>query len=407
MVTPLGGGGRRGVLRELGELGVEAVAVCLLWSIANPAHELAIGALIEERAAGHPVHALHRLNPIIREYRRTSSAAIDASLKPLMQAHLSDMEDASCATRASPASCSSRRRSAASCRCERHGGTADLHGQLGPGAGARRRPRRTPLPSRRGHIVVCDTGGTSFDVGLVRDGEVVFTRETWLGGRSPATSPASRRSTCASIGAGGGSIAWIDSGGLLRVGPQSAGAEPGPACYGRGGSGRPSPTQRSCSATSTRPTSSAASSRSTLRRRTRRSRRSSPAARFQRPAGCLAILDGRQRAHGRRRARDHDQPGHRPARVHRGRRRRRRWDDDVEIAGELGCDKVLRAADRRRSRRPAAILGDIVAEFAVSRRPTRTNSTTSSSMQGSRIWIARSTSSSRTWTCPPTRVCRD
>ena len=78
-------------------------------------------------------------------------------------------------------------------------------------------------------------GGTSFDVSLVRDGYIKFTRETWLGGQF--TGPHDRPSAVdvKNIGAGGGSIAWIDAGGLLRVGPQSAGAQPGPACYARGG----------------------------------------------------------------------------------------------------------------------------------------------------------------------------
>ncbi len=86
-----------------------------------------------------------------------------------------------------------------------------------------------------GDVIVCDTGGTSFEVGLVRGGDLVFTNETWLGepfaGHLTGLSSVDIRS----IGAGGGSIGWVDSGGLLRVGPQSASADPGPACYGRGG----------------------------------------------------------------------------------------------------------------------------------------------------------------------------
>jgi N-methylhydantoinase A len=86
-----------------------------------------------------------------------------------------------------------------------------------------------------GEVIVCDTGGTSFDVSLIRSGDLVFTGETWLGepfaGHLTGLSSVDVRS----IGAGGGSIAWVDPGGLLRVGPHSAGADPGPACYGRGG----------------------------------------------------------------------------------------------------------------------------------------------------------------------------
>jgi N-methylhydantoinase A len=86
-----------------------------------------------------------------------------------------------------------------------------------------------------GDVIVCDTGGTSFDVSLVREGDLVFTSETWLGepfaGHLTGLSSVDVRS----IGAGGGSIAWVDPGGLLRVGPESARADPGPACYGLGG----------------------------------------------------------------------------------------------------------------------------------------------------------------------------
>ena len=85
------------------------------------------------------------------------------------------------------------------------------------------------------NIVVCDTGGTSFDVSVVRGGEVQFTRETWLDGLFTGHITGLSSVDVKNVGAGGGSIAWIDSGGLLRVGPQSAGAEPGPACYGHGG----------------------------------------------------------------------------------------------------------------------------------------------------------------------------
>ena len=87
----------------------------------------------------------------------------------------------------------------------------------------------------RESLLVCDTGGTTFDVGLVNEGEINFTAETWLGGKWIGHITGIRSVDVKSIGAGGGSIAWIDAGGLLRVGPHSAGADPGPACYGRGG----------------------------------------------------------------------------------------------------------------------------------------------------------------------------
>src|SRR5262249_15378430 len=81
----------------------------------------------------------------------------------------------------------------------------------------------------------CDCGGTSFDVSLVHAGEVKLTRETWLGSRFTGHMTGLASVDARSIGAGGGSIAWVDAGGLLRVGPHSARAVPGPACYGLGG----------------------------------------------------------------------------------------------------------------------------------------------------------------------------
>jgi N-methylhydantoinase A len=92
------------VIGRLSKLGVEAVAVCLLWSIANPAHELALGELLERHLPGVPYTLSHALNPTLREYRRASCAAIDASLKPLMTSYLRGLEDR-CVRPASPGGC--------------------------------------------------------------------------------------------------------------------------------------------------------------------------------------------------------------------------------------------------------------------------------------------------------------
>ena len=219
------------VLAELEEQRVEAVAVSLLWSIANPAHEQLIGERLDAWLPGIPYTLSHRLNPIVREYRRTSSAAIDASLKPLMTRHLSDM-DADLR--------------AAGFRGEllvvtSFGGVLRLDDVAArPLYSVNSGPAMAPVAGKvvaapAQDIVICDTGGTSFDVSVVRDGRVSFTRETWLGEVFTGHITGLSSVDVKNIGAGGGSIAWIDSGGLLRVGPQSAGAEPGPACYGRGG----------------------------------------------------------------------------------------------------------------------------------------------------------------------------
>ena len=221
-------------LRRARELGVQAVAVCLLWSIANPVHELELARLIEQELPGVPYSLSHQINPIVREYRRASGSCIDASLKPLMQSHLpriaSGLREAGFRGELLAASSA--------------GGVVPMDELIErPLWSVRSGPSLAPVAGRAvaraetgsGEVIVCDTGGTSFDVSLVRAGDLVFTGETWLGepfcGHLTGLSSVDVRS----IGAGGGSIAWVDAGGLLRVGPESAGADPGPACYGRGG----------------------------------------------------------------------------------------------------------------------------------------------------------------------------
>ena len=221
-------------LRRARELEVAAIAVCLLWSTANPAHELALGRLIDVELPGVPYSLSHQINPIVREYRRASGACIDASLKPLMQRHLpeiaSGLREQGFAGELLAASSA--------------GGVVPMSELIeSPLWSVRSGPSLAPVAGRMvaaaetgsEEVIVCDTGGTSFDVSLVRAGDLVFTGETWLGepfcGHLTGLSSVDVRS----IGAGGGSIAWVDSGGLLRVGPESSGADPGPACYGRGG----------------------------------------------------------------------------------------------------------------------------------------------------------------------------
>ncbi|MHB1468434.1 MAG: hydantoinase/oxoprolinase family protein [Solirubrobacteraceae bacterium] len=234
VLVPLDEGVARERLRRAGALEAQAIAVCLLWATANPAHELTLGELIEEELPGVRYSLSHQLNPILREYRRASGTAIDASLKPLMQRHLP----------AIAAGLSENGFSGDLLAASSAGGVVPI-GELieRPLWSVRSGPSLAPVGARaiaaaemgRGDVIVCDTGGTSFDVSLVREGELVFTRETWLGepfsGHLTGLSSVDVRS----IGAGGGSIAWVDPGGLLRVGPESAGADPGPACYARGG----------------------------------------------------------------------------------------------------------------------------------------------------------------------------
>ena len=207
---------------------VEAVAVCLLWSILNPAHELRAGQLLATHLPTVAITLSHRLNPTIREYRRASSACIDASLKPLMTDYLSDLErdlrSDGFAGRLFVVSSAGGLLDVSDAR------EAPIH-TLGSG------PAMAPVAGRhyaqaddlpREALIVTDTGGTSFEVSLVENGSIPWTREAWLGERYSGDITGFPAIDVKSIGAGGGSIAWVDDGGLLRVGPQSAGAEPGP-----------------------------------------------------------------------------------------------------------------------------------------------------------------------------------
>ena len=226
----------RALLSRLPARKIEAIAVCLLWSIANPEHELRVGALIEEILPGIPYTLSHQLNPILREYRRASSTAIDASLKPMMQEYLLTLEtDLRGAGYANDILVSTS-----------FGGVMHLADVVqkpiyliksGPAMAPVAGLAYVAAENLPNDIIVFDAGGTTFDVSLVRDGMVEFSRDTWLGPRWVGDNLGMASVAVHSIGAGGGSIAWIDSGGLLRVGPHSAGSDPGPACYGRGGGG--------------------------------------------------------------------------------------------------------------------------------------------------------------------------
>ena len=222
------------IIERLMQERVEAVAVCLLWSIANPAHEKRVGELIAARLPGIPCTLSHELNPVLREYPRASSTAIDASLKPLMQEQLRLLErhlaesgyKGDILVSASVGGVMHVEDTIERPICLVKSGPA-----MAPIAGL----SYATLEGLGNDVVVVDTGGTTFDVSLVRDGQVSHTRETWLGEIHTGHLLGMGSVDVRSIGAGGGSIAWLDIGGLLRIGPQSAGSQPGPACYGNGG----------------------------------------------------------------------------------------------------------------------------------------------------------------------------
>lgn len=222
------------ILDRISALGVEAIGVCLLWSIVNPSHESRIGELIQERLPTIPLTLSHRINPSLREYRRASSTCIDASLKPLMQHHIRTLE-----THLREAGFKGRMLMVTS-----QGGIIETREMAEvPIHSVNSGPAMAPISGRHYAMadantdtaIVFDTGGTTFDVSLVRKGRIPWTRETWIGLPYRGHMTGFPSVDVRSIGAGGGSIAWVDRGGMLHVGPNSAGAVPGPVCYRQGG----------------------------------------------------------------------------------------------------------------------------------------------------------------------------
>lgn len=217
----------RKVVRYLLGHDVEAVAVCLLHSYANPVHERRIADIIAEMAPELPVTISCDVNPEIREYERTSTTVLNSYALPKTSAYVARLEQAFSRT--------------GLIRYMHSGGglvSAEVARSMpvhlafsGPAAGVR---AATWVCQRAGisDIVTVDMGGTSFDVCLVQDGVPETTGELEVEWEIPIRA---RALNINSIGAGGGSIAWIDAGGALRVGPRSARADPGPACYNRGG----------------------------------------------------------------------------------------------------------------------------------------------------------------------------
>ena len=227
---------------------VESVAVCLLHSYVNGDHEQRIGAILAEALPGVPVSLSSEVAPEFREYLRASTTVINAVIRPVVERYLERIE---------------RRLADAGIEAkllvmQSSGGVFGSDAaarrpvfmvESGPAAGV---IAAAHLGStiRRADILSFDMGGTTAKVGLIQDGEPSVTKDYQVGGHAsagiggmslagyPVRTPVV---DLVEIGAGGGSIAWVDSGGLLRVGPQSAGADPGPVCY-RGGGTEPTVT---------------------------------------------------------------------------------------------------------------------------------------------------------------------
>lgn len=223
VLVPLTDEGADRITRKVADLGVEAAAVVLLHAYANPAHEERLGVSLS-RVVPH-LALSHRVSPEAREYERTSATVLNAGLMPLTAGYLERLfERARNGTRvhllhsaggmASPEAVKDRPLALA---------------LSGPAAGVAA-AGRVAVDLGLDHVISFDMGGTTTDVSLVVDGAVQIMSERRLAGR-PVRQP---MVAVESIGAGGGSIAKVEAG-AIRVGPESAGAEPGPACYGLGG----------------------------------------------------------------------------------------------------------------------------------------------------------------------------
>jgi len=209
--------------------GAEAVAVCLLFSYLDPDHEQRVAEHLRSALPGVHVSASHEVLPRFREYERSSTTVIDAYLSPLLGRYLGRLGEA--AARAGlprPTVMQSSGGVASAEEAARAGAWSVLSGPAGGAVGA----GLLAQISGDGNALGFDMGGTSCDVCVIEGGEVRRTDSRTIAGRVIQLPMVDVHT----VGAGGGSIGWQDSGGALRVGPRSAGAEPGPACYGRGGS---------------------------------------------------------------------------------------------------------------------------------------------------------------------------
>lgn len=229
VVVPLDQNEVREAVRKLKKLGVEAIAVCLMFSFKNDAHERRVREIIQEEYPGVFVSLSSEVLPQVREFERFSTTMINAYVSPKLRRYLRNLEG----------------------RLKENGFTGHLFIMLsnggmmdvdfcsergveliqsGPSGGV---VAAVSISGLSGHkdIIAVDMGGTSYDVCLVKEGQPDIGVESWVSRHRVAIPMIDIHS----IGAGGGSVAWIDEGGALRVGPKSAGAMPGPACYGRGG----------------------------------------------------------------------------------------------------------------------------------------------------------------------------
>ncbi|MGH6672557.1 MAG: hydantoinase/oxoprolinase family protein [Xanthobacteraceae bacterium] len=230
VLVPLDEAALRETLRNLKAQGIEALAVCLLFSFLHPAHEARVREIAREEIPDCNVSLSSEILPQIREYYRLSTTVINAYLQPILARYVANLN----------------RRLAGAGIATRQKYIMQSNGGMSTFAEAARRAVTTVLSGPAGgvtagvatsrqlqdaNIITFDMGGTSCDVALIKDGEPIFSNRGKIEGRDLAV-PMMDINT---VSAGGGTIARVDRFGVLDVGPHSAGAVPGPACYGRGG----------------------------------------------------------------------------------------------------------------------------------------------------------------------------
>jgi N-methylhydantoinase A len=230
VLVPLDEASLRATLRGLKTQGIESLAVCLLFSFLHPQHEARVGEIAKKEMRGCNVSLSSEILPQIREYHRLSTTVINAYLQPILARYVANLD----------------RRLAETGVATRQKYIMQSNGGMSTFAEAARTAVTTVLSgpaggvtagvsaSRMGsfaNLITFDMGGTSCDVALIKDGEPIFSSRGKIEGRDLAV-PMMDINT---VSAGGGTIARVDRFGVLEVGPQSAGAVPGPCCYGRGG----------------------------------------------------------------------------------------------------------------------------------------------------------------------------
>lgn len=229
VAKPLDLAATRAAVEQLRRAGVQAVAICFLHSYADPSNERAAAAICREVLGGVYVATSHEVLPVWREFERFSTTVVSAAVGPRIDSYLATLsgrlQDAGFSGTLLLVQSDGLVQSPTETR--RNAVALAASGPAAAPVAAIHWGRQLGITD----LISVDMGGTSFDVSMIRGGEIPTTTESWIGEERVAIKIVDIQT----VGAGGGSLGWVDSLGLLRVGPQSAGAMPGPACYGKGG----------------------------------------------------------------------------------------------------------------------------------------------------------------------------